>query len=146
MNGKCQIAAVTRKWTRRECFEHFGAEYANQRWSWSGRSRDGTIVVMTMWQDEIIRRDRRTIYESRLRPNEKTRPGATERLANLKWARDHCDGLVRVVIAVAKDVNADPRSAIDWFPQDRLIMKITELDETGSFRAESVDGSNATRS
>jgi hypothetical protein len=94
---------------------------------------------MTMWQDEITRRNGRIVYESRPRPQEKKRPGATERLANLIWARDHCEGLVRVVIAVAEDVKADPRSALRWFPQDRLVMKITDLDEeTGAFRAESL--------
>jgi hypothetical protein len=93
---------------------------------------------MTMWQDEITYRDGKMAYQSRPRAKEKKRPGATERLENLIWARDHCGGLVRVVIAVAKDVKADPRTAVRWFPQDRLVMKITELDEnTGAFRAES---------
>lgn len=94
---------------------------------------------MTMWQDEIKHEGGKLIYESRPRSKEKKRPGATERLENLIWARDHCDGLVRAVIAIAKDVTADPRQSVDWFPHDRLVMKIITLDDkTGAFRAENV--------
>jgi hypothetical protein len=94
---------------------------------------------MTMWQDEIRKEGDLFVYESRPRAMEKKRAGATERLANLIWARDHCDGLVRTVIATAKDIHADPRESIDWFPHNRLVMRITNLDEkTGAFRAESV--------
>lgn len=96
-----------------------------------------------MWQDEIKREGGKLVYGSRPRPaQEDKRPGASERLENLKWARDHCEGLVRVVIAIAKDVTASPREAESWFPQEKLVMRITHLDEvTGAFRAESVDGS-----
>jgi hypothetical protein len=130
---------MAKKWSRRECFEHFGAICANERWSWSAKSPDGNTVVMTMWQDEITSHEGKLVYESRTRSKDRKLPGATERLANLKWARAHCNGLVRAVIAVAKDLNAHPRSARLWFPQDGLIMKIADLNEsTGAFRAESV--------
>src|ERR1700733_1227791 len=130
---------MPQKLTRAECFAHFGAVCSNSRWSWSARSADGKTVVVTMWQDEIKGKEGSLVYESRPRPRERKRAGATERLANLIWARDHCDGLVRVVIARAKDVTADPRQSIDWFPKDNLYMQITDLDEqTGAFRAESV--------
>jgi hypothetical protein len=94
-----------------------------------------------MWQDEIKHENGRMIYESRGRkPEGRKSPGRSERLDNLKWARDHCGGRVRVVIAIAEDVKAVPRRAIEWFPQDSLIMEIRELDEeTGAFRAVQVD-------
>jgi hypothetical protein len=130
---------VTKKLTRSECFARFGAVCTNPRWSWSARSPDGKTVVVTMWQDEIKGSGGTLVYESRPRLREKKRHGAIERLENLKWARDHCEGLVRVVIAIAKDVTADPRTAIDWFPKEGMFMRITQLDEqTGAFRAESV--------
>jgi hypothetical protein len=67
------------------------------------------------------------------------RPGNRERLENLKWAKENCGGLFRVVIAKAKDVTARPRAIMECFPQPNLIMKIMELDEaTGEFRAVSI--------
>lgn len=63
------------------------------------------------------------------------RPGNGERLENLKWARDHCDGLFRVVITVAKDEKAHPREIAECYPRD-LLMRLVDLDEaTGEFRA-----------
>jgi hypothetical protein len=128
-----------RRWTRAACFEHFGAVCKNARWSWSARSRDGKTVVLTMWEDEITERDGKTIYQSRLRPKIQRRPGAAERLENLIWARDHCDGLMRVVRMTARDVNAETRSIATCYPDDDLIMRLTELDpRSGRFRAESI--------
>ncbi len=92
---------------------------------------------MTMWQDEIRREGDAIVYQSYPRRRERKRPGASERLENLLWARERCGGLVRVVIMRAKDTKADPRSIAGCFPQDRLVMRITSIDEaTGAFRAE----------
>jgi hypothetical protein len=66
-------------------------------------------------------------------------PGNRERIEILKWARDRCDGLFRVVITVAKDVSAVPRSIIECFPKHNIVMRLLDLDEnTGEFRAENV--------
>jgi hypothetical protein len=130
---------MPRKWTRRECFEHFGASCKNPQWSGSAKSADGRVVVMCMWQDEIKREGDRMVYQSLTpRRGEQNRPGAKERLENLKWAREHCDGLARVVVMRANDTKADPRSIAECFPHDKLVMRITHIDEaTGEFRAES---------
>ena len=93
---------------------------------------------MTLWRDEIGCHGDLLTYESRAKIRSK-KPSSKERLANLRWARDSCDGLVRVVIVTAKDVKAEPRSIADCFPVDQLVMRITHLDnETGAFRMESV--------
>ena len=94
---------------------------------------------MCMWQDEIKREGERMVYQSLTpRRGEQNRPGAKERLDNLKWAREHCDGLARVVVMRANDTKADPRSIAECFPHDKLVMRITHIDEaTGEFRAES---------
>jgi hypothetical protein len=64
------------------------------------------------------------------------RPGNRERIENLIWARDHCNGLFRVVITVAKDPDAEPREIDECYPKDDWLMQITELDEsTAQFRA-----------
>ena len=130
---------MPRKWTRGECFEHFGALCKNPQWSWSAKSADGRVVVMCMWQDEIKREGDRMVYQSVTpRRGEQNSPGAKERLENLKWAREHCDGLARVVVMRANDTKADPRSIAECFPHDKLVMRITHIDEaTGEFRAES---------
>jgi hypothetical protein len=93
---------------------------------------------MTLWRDEIGCHGDLLTYESRAKIRSK-KPSSKERLANLRWARDNCDGLVRVVIVTAKDVKAERRSIADCFPVDQLVMRITHLDdETGAFRMESV--------
>lgn len=56
---------------------------------------------------------------------------------NLVWARDHCDGRFRVIVAKAKDVNSNPRSIEECFPREKLVMRLKRLDlETGNFIAE----------
>ena len=114
----------------------------NSRWSWSARSADGKIVVMTLWQDLLSYRNDAIVYDTFGRNDLHqwmNTPGNRERIDNLKWARDHCDGLFRVVITVAKDVNASPREIAKCFPQERMLMRLVELNEdTGEFRAENV--------
>ena len=36
-------------------FDYFGARAANVRWGWAAESADGSIVVITMWSDQIAR-------------------------------------------------------------------------------------------
>ena len=124
---------MSERWTRREAFAYFGAVCANPRWSWSAKSLDGKTVVLTMWKDEIASENSSSVYKSNPRNllTEK-RPGFSERLAHLKWARDNCDSRVRVVI-----LKKDGRGGIaECFPAKDLIMRITSLDEkTGAFRA-----------
>jgi len=125
-----------------DCFAHFGTMGKNSRWSWSARSADGKIVVMTLWQDLLSYRNDAIVYDTFGRNDLHqwmNTPGNRERIDNLKWARDHCDGLFRVVITVAKDVNASPREIAKCFPQERMLMRLVELNEdTGEFRAENV--------
>ena len=96
-------------------------------------------MVITRWQDKLKRRpDGTWIYvDHDDRGHDWTRrPGNSERLENLKHAVDNLEGLFRVVVAKAKDVDASPRAIEDCFPQPNLIMKIIELDrETGEFTA-----------
>ena len=120
-------------------FAHYGVKPKNPRWSWSARSEDGKIVVMTLWKDHFNFKTSPISYDDfgdeHLQKWVK-RPGNIERIENLKWARDNCGGVFRVVVAVAKDVNADPRAIAESYPQDRLSMRLTELnEETGEFRA-----------
>jgi hypothetical protein len=134
---------MSKKWTHAACFAFFGTTPANPRWSWSARNSDTKTVVLTLWQDEFEGVGKgQMVYQPRPRIPEKDwakRPGNRERLENLKWARENCEGLFRVIIAKAKDVNGNPREIEECFPQEKLLMRITRLDEeSGEFRAESV--------
>ena len=124
-----------------ECFGHFGAVCASRRFSRSAVSQDGLTVVVAIWNDELEREGNRVVYETRYRPTlkGKLRGVDSEWVANIKWARAHCNNLVRVVILTAEDVAANPRTLLYCYPDDSLIMRITHFDNrTGELRAESV--------
>jgi hypothetical protein len=122
-----------------EAFKRAGVAPKNQRWSWSARSADGKTVVLTLWKDMLDYSAKPITYSSVNREGSAawaTRPGNRERLEMLIWARDHCDGLFRVVITTAKDTEAETREIKDAHYQQRMIMKLIELNEqTGEFRA-----------
>jgi len=125
--------------TLSKAFESFGAAGKNQRWSWSARTSDDRTVVMTFWKDLIDFAASPISYSTFDSPRLhlwKNKPGNKERIENLKWARDHCDGLMKVVIIEAKDIHADSREIADCIVQRRMVMKLVELnEETGEFRA-----------
>jgi hypothetical protein len=133
---------VAKEWTLAESYARFGCVGKNPRWSWSARSSDNQTVVLALWTDRFSRKVKPMVYrEATDRPPEWTaRPGNRERLENLRWAMDHCDGLFRVVMVRAKNTEADPREIEDCFPRDGLIMRVTDLNEaTGTFSAVAVE-------
>ena len=117
---------MSRVWNKTEAFEYFGTKQKNPRWSWSARSEDGNTVVVTLWQDHFIDGGRK--YLGQGITTLKTRLGHTELMENLRWALDNCDGVVRAVMAVAKDTKADPRSIAKCFPHPTLRMRIVEFE------------------
>jgi hypothetical protein len=130
---------MRRDWTLSTCFEHFGAARSRRHFGGSAISSDGTIVVVAMWEDEILRLDDgRIIYQSRFGP---TLRGKSQRInlqwiAHLKWALAHCHGLIRVVVLTAQDPQANPRIVKSCHPDDTLVMRIIRLDtKTGVFEA-----------
>ena len=94
-----------------------------------------------MWDDELQREGDHVVYETRYRPTlkGKLRGVDSEWIANIKWARAHCQSQVRVVILTAVDAAANPRTVRYCYPDDSLIMRITHFNSlTGELRAESV--------
>lgn len=135
---------MTKQWTKTEAFAEYGTECANTRWSWSGRSPDGKTVALTFWSDRFVDfKVRPIVYrdsgwgDDLERVN---RPGNKERISNIRFALENLDGIVRVVMAEAKDVNARPREIDSCWPQPKLLMRITQFDEvTGEWVAQSVE-------
>ncbi|MBR0551051.1 hypothetical protein [Stakelama marina] len=125
-----------------DAFKHFGVKPTNIRWSWSGRSDDGNTVAVRLWQDRF--EDGGRIYRSSSddKPGEwKSRPGFVELIGNLAHARDHLKGVVSVILLIAKDKDAKPRSIERSSPAPNLKMRVAELDEgEGTFLLERVDG------
>jgi hypothetical protein len=123
----------------KRAFDHFGAKPKNIRWSVSGRTPDGRTVVMVLWKHRLDYHSQPISYSHfgwRQLLDHNDEPSAHERVENLKWARDHCDGLFRVIIAVPIDTNDLTRGIAEAFPQPRLIMRLVEIKEqTGEFRA-----------
>ena len=72
-------------WSLAAAFAHFGASGKNPRWSWSARSSDGAIVVLTLWRDEFDYTTKPVSYSSFGHKVDLwlTRPGNKERLENL---------------------------------------------------------------
>ncbi len=134
---------MPKKWKLAEAFAHFNATAKNKRWSRSARSADGKTVIILLWKHLLKLGVKPIVYDTFNRPdpdNWINSPGNRERVDNLIWARDRCDGLFRVVVTVAEDVNAEPRKIKDCYPKDDWVMRITDLNEkTSEFRAVKVD-------
>lgn len=122
------------KHTHTSAFAAFGTKPRNIQWSWSARNEDTKTVVVTLWQDEF---SKGMTYERPAAHRQvRSRHGFPEMMSNMRWALDHADGLVRVIIAIARDTTESPRSIKECFPSP-LIMRVVELDEeTGAFRLE----------
>jgi hypothetical protein len=100
----------------------------------------GRRLVVTMWEDEIERENDKVTYQSRyllLTQGQSSRV-RKKWTANMKWARDHCDSLVRVVVLVAQNPQSKPKKFHSCYPHETLVMRIMHFDViTGAFRAES---------
>jgi hypothetical protein len=124
-----------------KAFEHFGVVPKNIRWSWSGRSPDGSIVAVRLWQDRFEDGGRTYRSWTSDQPGEwRSRAGFVELIENLAYARDHLDGVVSVILLIAKDKTVSPRSIQRSSPAPKLKMRVAALDENeGSFLLERVD-------
>jgi hypothetical protein len=88
-----------------------------------------------LWQDRFENGTKIYRSWSSDKPGEwKSRPGFVELIENLVHARDYLNGTVSVIILVAKDKKATPRSIGRSFPHPDLKMRVVELDENeGTF-------------
>jgi hypothetical protein len=140
LSGKHKGVAVAKRWTHTACFEFFDTKPKNPRWSWSGRSDDGKAVSVTLWKDRFLDQGRTyKNFDSDVPGEWRSRPGFVELIENLKYASDHLDGAVRVIIATPKDPAAQPRSIAECYPQEKLRMRVSALDDdAGTFTLERI--------
>ncbi|GLV21851.1 hypothetical protein TomMM35A_17070 [Sphingobium sp. TomMM35A] len=125
-------------WNKTTSFEHFDVKLANTRWSWSGQSVDGMTVALVLWQDGVKGKNGNLTYDDTENPDAewRSRPGSIERTQLLKHCRDNLGGQFRAVIAVAADIEADPRQIERCFPHKGVLWQLDEFDErTGAFSA-----------
>ena len=126
--------------TLREAYGVYGVAPKNPRWSWSARSDDGGVVVLALWTDRMDWKSRPRVYDDFGRhdlADRDSQPGNVERIENLRHARDHCEGLFRVVLVEPVDRDSRPRRIKDRWAKPELLMRLVRLDEeTGEFRAE----------
>lgn len=125
-------------WNKTTSFEHFGVKLVNVRWSWSGRSDDGSVVALVLWQDGVTGKNGNLTYDDTEDANAewRSRPGSKERTELLRHCCDHLAGRFRAVIAVAVDVKADPRKIERCFPQKGAFWQLDKFDRTtGAFSA-----------
>lgn len=132
---------MARQWTHTECFEFYDVRPKNTRWSWSGRRDDGQAVAVTLWQDRFNEQGKYYRNFTTDVPGEwRSRPGFVELIENLQHARDHLHGVVRIILAKAKDANASPRSIQRSWPQPTLLMRVVALDrDEGTFTLERIE-------
>jgi hypothetical protein len=128
------------KYTHTAAFAHFGTKPTNVQWSWSARNEATKVVVATFWQDQFSRENGRLVYaRPGLEPGHTNAPlGLRELVDNLSWARDHCDGQFKVIMAIAKDVNARPGSIKECFPSKMTMRLVSPDPVSAAFRAEAL--------
>lgn len=132
------MGATLKKWRALEAFEHLGAQ-SGDRYAWSAQSPDGSITVLTLWQDEI-QDDGRSVRADFFNHPKLEIWGKQRRNASRKRHLQHVwdgDRQFRVVMLQADDVDATPRSTAKRWPEDHLTMTLLDYDPaTGAFRAE----------
>ena len=139
---------VPKNWSKTDAFANFDTELENVRWSWSGISRDESHVVLVLWQDSVKMRDGHLTYwdDEELDAEWRTRTGAKRRIEHIQHAIDKCEGKFHAVIAVARDVNSDPREIERCFPQENVIWMVDDFDHaTGAFKAHGMTAEKSER-
>ncbi len=124
-----------------EAYAALGAVLKNERWAWSGHGEDGTTVVVTLWADKLrevpgggVRYD---LFDAPDLDAWRSKRGNRERIRDLVLARDHANGLFKVVIGRANEAG-DAMAEGSVYEASDVVMRLIDLDETtGEFSAES---------
>jgi hypothetical protein len=127
---------------KKESFAKFGVEQVNERWSWSGLSKDGQTLVLTLWSDQYSFDKESKIFrwsnfgcENELWIAD---AGNTHRIRDISFALEHLDGRFRA-IRVEPEMHLLPERVIRKVsPITHLEWQITDFDSnTGECAGES---------
>lgn len=128
------------KWTHTAAFELFGVKPKNTGWSWSGRNEQTNTVVHTLWEESFKEGGNTLLYErthARVNSIGRRHPAYNELIENMNYARQHCGGEFKVIVARAEDKRVSPRAIKECWPVAQLRMKIRTFDaSTGLLVAE----------
>ena len=125
--------------THTKAFAHYNTKPTNVQWSWSARNEVEKTVVVTIWRNQIKRRDGRYMVEVSGSASGKPdkRLGHSELMNNLKWAQDNCEGKIRVIMAIPVTENTAPLKIRECAPW-KVGLRLIHLDtNTGAWAAES---------
>ena len=106
----------------RECFEYFECTPTNIRWSWTAKNVRTKTVVLTCWADGFANGVYRRIHTT-------SGHGYKELIRDIRYAQEHCDGILHVIMAKAKNPHEHPRK-IEWCEPRDMQMKIISFNET----------------
>lgn len=132
---------MSKNYTLKDCFEFFDTRARNTRTSTSARSDDGNTVAIQLWKDKLVYKKGQATYRDDGIDDDVSgdRAGFAERLENLIWVRDHCDGFFKSIILTPEKTDDEVRTMRDCFPHAKLNMQLTDLnEETGEFQAQNV--------
>ena len=107
---------MTKSMTKTEAFARYGAKATNAQWSWSARAKNA--VVLTMWSDKFDWDSKPLTYDGSYEKGDEDQLGNKERLKDLLWARDQCEGRVAVVILKAGQPENGRRTIQDCFTRE----------------------------
>lgn len=113
-----------------KALEKIGYKLVNDRWSWGAVDRERKSIVLLVWQDQIINREGKRYVEIQ-RSKEKQiaaddRLGRSERDEHIELLRSGYAGLL--VLQMAKDPNASPRTRKEWSDRLSIAGEIIELE------------------
>jgi hypothetical protein len=127
------------KITRTDAFKRFHVTLKNVQWSRSGRTSDGSSVIVALWRDRLKLVDGVITYKHSMDDGWFKSPGQRELRDNLVWSRDKCGGIFKVVVVTAKDTSAIPREVASSDPEMRYDMVLMSLDEeSGAFTSKCI--------
>jgi hypothetical protein len=125
--------------TRTAAFASYGIVLRNVAWSLSGRSEDGQIVAVSIWESDLSGGIGKRVFDRPDWGDWYNGSGKKYLFEDLAWACDHRDGIVNIVLATHKEGNLDPVQASQSRADHNLIMRVTHTDpEIGAFRLEEV--------
>lgn len=129
---------MSRRCSRTKAFRNHGLKLKNARYSLSALCEEQRKVAISVWQDEFRVNQGRMIYERTTWGDWYDGPGRRDCFRHLRWAVEHRNGFVDVVICIRKWTEQG-YVMIDSFARPGLVMRITRLDpSTGAFRLEQV--------